>query len=124
MKLRSFLTISAVAGLVYAVGLLLMPAFVATMYGLGTSASEILLARLFGGALLAVVLIQWLAREFTGATVRPVLVGSLVGETVGLIVALVGVLTGTMNSFGWSAVVIYLVFGLGFGYYLFMGAPK
>ena len=124
MKLRSFLTISAVAGLVYAVGLLLMPAFVATMYGLGTSASEILLARLFGGALLAVVLIQWLARAFTGATVRPVLVGSLVGETVGLIVALVGVLTGTMNSFGWSAVVIYLVFGLGFGYYLFMGAPK
>ena len=53
MKLRSFLTISAVAGLVYAVGLLLMPAFVATMYGLGTSASEILLARLFGGTLLA-----------------------------------------------------------------------
>jgi uncharacterized membrane protein len=124
MKLRSFLTITAVVGLVYAVGLLLMPAFVATMYGLGTSASEILLARLFGGTLLAVVLIQWLARDFTGATVRPVLVGSLVGEAVGLIVALVGVLAGTMNSFGWSAVVIYLVFGLGFAYYQFMGAPE
>jgi uncharacterized membrane protein len=124
MKLRSFLTIAAVVGIVYAVGLLLVPEFMATTYGMGTSPSEILLARLFGGTLLVVGLIQWLSRDFTGATVRPVIVSSLVGEIVGLIVALLGTLGGTMNSFGWSAVVIYLVIGLGFAYYQFMGAPK
>ena len=124
MKLRTFITITAVVGLLYAVGLLFVPAFMATTYGMGTSASEILLARLFGGALLALGLVQWLSRDFTGASIRPVIVGSLVGEIVGLIVALFGTLGGTMSGVGWSAVVIYLVFGLGFAYYQFMGAAK
>lgn len=48
MKIRTFLMVAAVVALVYSLGLILMPVFMATLYGLGTSASDILLARFFG----------------------------------------------------------------------------
>jgi hypothetical protein len=124
MKLRSFLTVAAVVPLVFAMGLLLVPEWLAVMYGIETSASAILMARLYGGALLAVGLTTWLCRDFTGVVLRPVIFGSLAAEIASLIVVLVGMLSGTMNSFGWSAVVIYAAGGFGFVYYQFMGSSR
>jgi hypothetical protein len=124
MKIRTFLIIAAVVALVYAIGSLILPQFVATTYGLGTSASEILLARFFGTELLVLGLINWLAKDLTGASVRPIIMGSLIGNAVGFIVSITGTLDGTMNSMGWSAVVIYLLLGLGFAYFQFVAPPK
>jgi hypothetical protein len=122
MKLRMFLTVAAVVPLVYGLGLLVVPEWLAATYGLETSASTMLMARLYGSALLAVGLIMWLSRNFTGMVLRPVIFGSLAAEIAGLIVALVGTLSGTMNSFGWSAVAIFAAFGFGFVYYQYMGS--
>jgi hypothetical protein len=124
MKLRTFLTIAAVIALLYALGLILMPAFMATTYGFGTSASEILLGRFFGVEMLVVGLITWLAKDLTGASVRPIIIGSLIGDIVGAFVALMGTLTGVMNSVGWSAVAIYLLIALGFAYFQFKAPAK
>ena len=124
MKLRTFLTIVAVIALLYALGLILMPAFMATTYGFGTSASEILLGRFFGVEMLVVGLITWLAKDLTGASVRPIIIGSLIGDIVGAFVALMGTLTGVMNSVGWSAVAIYLLIALGFAYFQFKAPTK
>ena len=124
MKLRTFLMIVAVVALLYGLGLLLLPAFMATTYGFGTSASEILLARFFGVAMLTLGLINWLAKDLTGASIKPVILGSLIGDLVGVIVALMGTLSGVMSAVGWSAVVIYLLFVLGFAYYQFMAPSK
>jgi hypothetical protein len=123
MNLRTFLTIAAVIALVYALGLILMPAFMATTYGLGTSASEILLARYFGVELLVLGVIYWLAKDFTGANARPLITGSLIGNIVGAYFALMGTLGGVMNAVGWSAVAVYLLLALGFVYFQFMTAP-
>ena len=114
MKLRTFLIIAAVVALVYALGLLLMPAFMAITYGLGTSASEILLARYFGVELLVLGVITWLAKDFSAANARPIITGSLIGNIVGTYFALMGTLGGVMNSVGWSAVAVYLLLALGF----------
>ena len=124
MKLRTFLTIVAVIALLYALGLILLPAFMATTYGMGTSASEILLARFFGVEMLVVGVINWLAKDLTGASVRPVITGNLIGDIVGTIVALMGTLSGVMNVVGWSAVAIYLLIALGFAYFQFMAPAK
>jgi len=124
MKLRTFLMIAAVIALLYALGLLLMPAFMATTYGMGTSASEILLARFFGTELLVLGLIYWLAKDFTGASVRPLTAASVIGNAVGFVVSVMGTLGGAMNSMGWSAVAVYLLIGLGFAYFQFMAPPK
>jgi hypothetical protein len=124
MNLRTFLTIAALVALVYALGLILMPAFMNSTYGLGTSASEILLSRFFGVELLVVGLIAWLAKDLTGASVRPIITGNLIGNAVGTIIALMGTLGGVMNSVGWSAVAIYFLLALGFAYFQFMVPAK
>ena len=124
MNFRTFLTIAAVVVLGYALGLILMPVFLATTYGFGTSASEILLARYFGVELLVLGVIYWMAKDFTGANARPLITGSLIGDIVGTFFALMGTLNGVMNSFGWSAVAVYLLLALGFAYFQFMAPPK
>ncbi len=124
MKLRTFLSIVAVVALLYGLGLLLLPAFMATTYGFGTSPSEILLARFFGVGMLTLGLINWLAKDLTGAGIKPVVLGGLIGDAVGVVVALMGTLSGVMSAAGWSAVVIYLLFVIGFAYFQFMAPPK
>jgi len=124
MNLRTFLTIAAVVALGYALGLILMPAFMATTYGFGTSASEILLARYFGVELLVLGVINWMAKDFSAANARPIITGSLIGNAVGAYFALMGTLGGVMNSVGWSAVAVYLLLALGFAYFQFMAPAK
>jgi hypothetical protein len=120
MSLRTFLTIAAVVALVYGVGLILVPGTMDSMYGLSVGASERLISQLFGVTLLALGLIDWLARDLIGESVRPIIIGSLIGNVLGLVVSVAGTLGGTMNALGWSAVVIYLLLTLGFGYFQFM----
>lgn len=124
MNLRTFLTIVAIVTLIYAVGLLLAPEFMSTTYGTTVSPGETLTNRYFGVASLGLGLVTWLARGFTGASIRPIVIGSLITCVAGLIVSLMGTLGGVMSSVGWSAVVIYLVFGLGFAYFQFMAPSK
>jgi hypothetical protein len=123
MNTRTVLTAAAVVALVFALGLLLMPTFMGTLYGLGASPVQELIARFFGATLLGVGLINWFAKDMDYATLRPVILGNLIGNAVGLIVALMGTLGGVMNSVGWLSIAIYLLFTLAFGYFQFLGQP-
>jgi hypothetical protein len=123
MNTRTVLTIAAVVALIFALGLILMPASMGSLYGTGTSPNQLLLGRLFGSALLGFGLLNWMAKDMEYASLRPVLAGNLVGDLVGLIVTVMGTLGGVMNSMGWLSVAIYLVLVLGFGYLYFMGQP-
>jgi hypothetical protein len=116
--------IAAAVSLVYAVGLILMPATLNAMYGMDSTAATRLLAQFFGVGLLTLGLINWLARDFTGANARPLLLAGVIGNAVGLIVSLLGTLGGAMGSLGWSAVLIYLLIGLGWAYFLFMAPSR
>ena len=124
MSRRTFLTIASIVALVYAAGLILMPAFMNSTYGFGDSASEILLSRFFGIELLALGLITWLAKDMAATSVSPIITGSLIADAVGTVVALMGTLSGVMNAAGWSAVAIYLLLTLGFAYFQFMAPVK
>ncbi len=124
MKLRTMFIIGAVVSLVYAVGLLLVPGTMNSMYGMTSTDATRLLAQFFGVGLLTLGLIDWLAKDFTGANARPLLVAGLVGNAAGVIVSLLGIMSGAMNSLGWSAVLIYLLIGLGWAYFLFMAPSR
>jgi hypothetical protein len=123
MNTRTVLTVASVIAFIFGLGLVLMPAFMGTLYGTGTAPNQLLLGRLFGSTLLGFGVINWLTRDSDYAVVRPILLGNLVGDAVGLLVCLMGTLGGVMNSMGWLSVVIYLVLILGFGYLYFMGQP-
>ncbi len=120
MKPRTFFVIAGVVTLVYSVGLLLAPEFLNSTYGFGVSSSETLLARFFGVDLLVVGLVLWMGKDLNRVSSRPIVTANLIGNVVGFIVAAAGTLSGVMNGFGWSAVLIYLLLALGFAYFQFM----
>jgi hypothetical protein len=95
MTLKLFFAILAILSILFGVGFVLAPAQVLSSYGIEYSPALGLLGRLFGGALLSLGVILWLAREFRDETaLRAVLTASLIGDVVGLIVAAMGTLAG------------------------------
>ena len=124
MNLRTFLIVAAVVAFGYSLGTFLLPVFMTTTYGFGSSGSEILLARLYGVELLIVGITAWLSKDLPLASMRPFLTANVIGNAVGTIFALMGTLGGVMNSIGWSAVAIFLLFTLGFAYLRFMAPAK
>jgi hypothetical protein len=119
MMIIMFFTILAVLSFLFGIGFVLAPDQVLANYGIEHSPALALVGRLFGGALLALGVILWLARDFRDdAAVRAVLISTLVGGVVNVVVAIIGALAGTTNALGWSTVLIYLFAAVGSGYFL------
>jgi hypothetical protein len=118
-----FFTIIAVLALVHGIGFVLLPEQVAASYGMATSASTVLMARLFGAALLGLGVIFWLARFGAPESVSGVLIATIIGNTVGLIVVVMGTAAGTLNALGWVAALIYLFGTAGAGYFVVARPP-
>ncbi len=90
-----------------------------SIYGVTQGPGEILMARYFGVALIAIGLVFWLARDVTDAAARrAIILGLLISNIVGVIVSVQGTLTGVMSAVGWSAVGIYGLLALGLAYLL------
>jgi hypothetical protein len=118
MTIKTFFAIIAVLALVHGIGFVLVPEQVAAGYGMATSVSTVLMARLFGAALLGLGLIFWFARDGSPESVRGVLIATLVGDAVGLIVVVMGTMAGTLNAMGWVAALIYLFGAAGSAYFV------
>jgi len=120
MKLAVFLAIAAAVAIIYGIAFILVPDFVLVTYGVTANAALDLMARYFGLTLLGLGVVTWLVRETTdGKALRGLLTGLSVQGAIGLIVSIWGTLNGTMNSMGWSAVLIYAILLAGYLYYLF-----
>ena len=124
MTIKTFFTILAVLALIHGIGFVLAPELVAASYGLANSPSSVLLARLFGAALLGLGLIFWFARDSTADALRGLLIATAVGDGVGLVVVVLGTMAGTLNSMGWIAALIYLFGAAGSGYFLKTRSPQ
>jgi hypothetical protein len=119
MTIRMFFTILAVLSFLFGIGFALVPGSVLATYGVEHSPALKLVGRLFGGALLTLGVILWLARDFRDdAAVRAVLAATVIGSCANLVVALKGTLSGTTNALGWTTVLIYLFAAVGSGYFL------
>src|SRR5258705_9167436 len=100
MTIRRFFAILAVLSFLFGIGFALVPGSVLATYGIEHSPALKLVGRLFGGALLTLGVILWLARDFLDeAALRAVLAGTLIGSSVNLVVAFKGILFGTTNAF-------------------------
>jgi hypothetical protein len=128
LKLRSLFIVHAIVMLVFAAGLLLAPRTILGLFGLtvGTSvnfnASMNLVAQLLGASLIVLGLLSWFAggMEEVGAR-RSVAISFLVFNVLGFGVSFfVGMLPKVMAAGGWILVVLFLLFAVGFAYFLFM----
>src|SRR5258708_33858596 len=107
MTIRTFFSILAILSFLFGVGFVLAPGQVLANYGIELSPALALVGRLFGGALLTLGVILWLARDFRDeAAIPAVLMGGLIGDVVNLLVATMGTLSRGWNACGCSTVVI------------------
>ena len=122
MTPKTYFSIFGVLSGLFGIGFVLAPAQVLIMYGIESTPAVALASRLFGGTLLAVAIILWSARDFRDpAAVRAVLMASVTSDAVNFVVVLLAVISGTVNAFGWSTVLIFLCGTLGAGCLLAAG---
>jgi hypothetical protein len=121
VNLRNLLVVSAVIGAVFGLAFLVASGPFAAIYGITLDKPGMLLAQLFGAALIAFAVLNWFARNVTDPEARQaVVLANLTGDVIGFVVILIGQLVGIANSLGWSSVGVYLLLTLGFAYIQFM----
>ena len=121
MKLSTMFVIYAAISAIFGLAFVFVPETSLALYGITLGPGGILIARLFGAALLEFALLSWLARNAGDSEARKaIILAVFIGEAVGFIVVLLGQLSGEVNALGWSTVAIYLLLALGFAYFQFM----
>ena len=120
MTLKSFLILNAILFVPFGFGMLLMPGTMFPLFGIDLDADGILMARVFGSALLNLGLICYLIRSenpIANAT-KAVLLGNFLFHAFDAISTFVASYTGVMNSLGWMFTGLHFVLALGFLYFL------
>jgi hypothetical protein len=121
VSLNVLFTLNTIVGLLFALGFLVLPEQLISLYGIAPNPATVYLGRLFGALILGFISILWFARNSGESEARhAIVIGGLVGWGVGLIAALLGQFTGAVNNLGWLNVVIYFLFALDYGYFLFV----
>ncbi len=120
MRLSNWMTAKAIVVLIFGIGYVLIPGTIASLFGMTLDPAGTMMAQLFGAAFLFECVVLWLARnEPVGDTaVRAIVLAVVVSNAIGFIVTLLATLSGAMTVLGWLPVLLYLVFGLGFAYFL------
>jgi hypothetical protein len=122
MKCSTFLSVTGILGIAFGLGFLLAPESVAPLYGVPVEAHTIMMDRYFGGSLLWVGLISWLARGVRDdAALRALLQAGTVGNLAGLVVSAWSAIAGLMNALAWSSAALYALMLAGCLYLL--GSP-
>ena len=76
-------------------------------------------AREYGSSLFGNLFLCWLARNAAESDARRAIILALfVYDLIAFVMTAITVISGVLNPLGWSIVVIYLFFTLGFGYFL------
>jgi hypothetical protein len=130
MKLSALMIVNAIVAVVFGLGFILAPSQVASFYSPAAGAPEVggvlqVIAQLFGAALVGFAVLTWVARNAPDSEARrAILLAMFIGDAVGFVIALIAQFGGAVNALGWSTVAIYLLLGIGFGYFVFMAKPE
>jgi len=107
--------------MLFGIGFVGAPAALLSRYGIIVADPHtIFMSRFFGAALIELGILLWIAREIVDPVGRRAIVlAGLIGSVIGFLVALTGQLNGVVNALGWSTVLIYALFAIGFTYFQF-----
>ena len=119
MRFKILMIIKAVVCLSLGTLILLVPEFTYGLFGITLTPGGTFPAREYGAALIGTLLITWFARNSSESdSLRAIILGLCVYDAIGFVVTLIAQLSGLLNVLGWSVVVLYLFFAVGFGYFL------
>ena len=119
MNLKNAFLLNFVLSAAFGLAFLIAPAQLLGQYGvILMPKAGILLARLFGAAMVGIGLVSWFASARATGDLRTNLALSFfVVDALAFLVTLMAMVDGVLNGMGWSAVLIYLLMGLAFGYF-------
>jgi hypothetical protein len=103
--------IGAVAAFVFGLGLLVFPVSMLAGFGVGAPNEAIVLSRDVGATLIGLGVINWMARNATGAALRALLVGNVVVQALEVVANGYEILAGTLASSAAPGLLIHVVLG-------------
>ena len=116
MSYQNVMITKCVVSLVFGVVLLSAPGELLGILGTTLGPGGAFTAREYAAALLGNATLTWFARAAAPSDARRAIILALfVYDAIGFAASLFTVLSGVLNSLGWSIVVIYLFFTLAFG---------
>ncbi len=119
MKFKTLMMIKAGVALILGIPILLVPDFSYSIFGATLGPGGIFAAREYGASMMGILMITWFARNTPASDARrAITLGLCLYDAVGLVISLIALGSGQLNPLGWLAVLIYLFFTVGFGYFL------
>jgi hypothetical protein len=123
MSYRLLFLVNAFVAFALGLGFLIVPALALDQFGVEQYASTKLVSQFFGTTLLALGLMLWFAKDVSDAgQQKGMSVALLLGAVAGLVVTVIGIspASGVIRSNGWIAILIYVLFALGYGFLVFL----
>lgn len=118
MKFGTLMVIKAAVCLILGIPILIVPELFYSLFGVTLGPGGTITAREYGAALIGTLLITWIARNSHESEARRgIIVGLCIYDAIGFLIILGALVAGQMNPLGWLAVVIYLFFAVGYGYF-------
>lgn len=120
MNYRTLFLINSFFAFLLGTTFLVVPAMAISQFGVDSYTSTRMMAQFFGTAMLALGLLLWFAKDVASETMqRGMAIAMLVGALAGLFVTVLGAVAGTLRSNGWMAILVYVLFGLGYALLLY-----
>lgn len=120
MKLKTLFIITAVFFIINAPIALLIPRTQLSLYGVTTCPGGNYMAQWAGLGSITIALIAWFSRNLAESEARRGIVLTLmIYFILGFVISVLGTISGVMSAMGWSLVLIYLLFAIGYAYFLY-----
>jgi hypothetical protein len=119
-RFRAFVSVHAVLLLLFGLGFLIAPNRVLAIYNAQTDPVGELASRAFAVNNLMLFVVLWIGRDHLLTRMGRGLIAALfIGTSINLFLAIQGQMNGTLSAIGWMNVILYLVFALGYGIFLY-----
>jgi ABC-type Fe3+-siderophore transport system permease subunit len=120
MSYKVLFVLNAVVAFAFGLFLFLVPSMALSQFTMDGRVPEVFLTRVVGVALTSLGLLLWFAKDSDESSQKNLGIASLVGVVLALIVTIMGVASGVVRTNGWIAIVVEIVFGLGYAFMLFL----
>jgi len=119
MSFKNLMIIKALVCLAFGTLLLAVPDKLLSIFGATLGDGGMFTAREYGASLFGNLFLCWFAKNAGESDARRAIILALFAyDLIAFVMTAITVVSGVLNPLGWSIVVIYLFFTLGFGYFL------
>lgn len=120
MNFKNLMVVKALVCLGFGTLLIAIPNKLISIFGATLGDGGMFTAREYGASLFGNLFLCWFAKNANESDARRAIILALfVYDLIAFVMTAITVISGVLKPLGWSIVIIYLFFAVGFGYFLF-----